>query len=460
MQTTETMQPDLLAIEKLVLFEADSAVLDDYAKALIELAFEEKGLKPPPQKSAVYERLRRWISATDLPLTGGRVSDLILRQYQEIRRTSLPRAAVEAWAESKEIDPSRLTERVKAAMVKHLIELGVNFNEDHFEDGGYDEYLALAYAYATRTATATSDPVVAARMKSSSEPWDFRVRFYDEVEAQGVNPDYVRVAGAIDYAFHLGEMMGAFDLAEHVVQLWDAGAIDLESPETIDQLFAYAENAESRSKEKRGLLYKRVLNLGTVQTGRGMVVNSDFPRLWQRLMAEVAKHIEKREEHDVVVSKRPIAHAIRDLQYNLTEYAGGGTGKAAHKLNAQLEDAMQILSAEEIVEQLSMGRRKGVFRVIERLAKEVSGKSLNVVALKTIAEENNKVFEFIADYGPDTPEDAFDAFLDSAEAVILAEAALMQGEGETTGEDDGASDEPRLDEPVGDEGEASAEEDW
>jgi hypothetical protein len=422
---------DTLALERFVLHEVDSTVRTDFAKALIGRALTERGMVVPAAGSSAAQLLLERVASSDVPLTGNRAADFVVHELEEIRATGLIRSRVEEYAALQEVDSRRMTDRVKDAMVQYLLQLGVQFDDDQrFEAGGYDEYLAIAYANTVRTTGGSADPIVAARLKTGSEPWDYRVRFYDDLETAAVVPDYIRIAGAIDYAFHIGEVLRVFELADHVVGMWDAGALDIEEQDTIDKLFNYSENAQTRgTPERRGLLYKRVLNLGPTQSAGGIVVNEDFPKLWHRLMSEAVKVIELRQEHDVEhVSRRPIVHAIRDLQYNLSEFAAGGAGRAAQKINAQLEDAMDIIGAPEVVEQLSRGRRKSVWRVVQGLAKEVSGTPVNVLAIRTLAEEGNRIFSFIADFSPSTADDDYEAFLESAEAWILAEAALVDRE--------------------------------
>jgi hypothetical protein len=446
---------DTLALERTVLHRADRQLRTDFAKRLITLALDDRGLIVPDQDSSAYKLLVERVARSEIPLTGNRASGAIVRELEWIRDTGLIRSRVEQYALVNEIDPRRMTDRVKDAMVAYLRDLGVQLDDDQrFADGGYDEYLAIAYSQASRTAGGSADPIVAARMKSGTEPWDFRVRFYDDVESAAVVPDYIRVAGALDYAFHIGEALGAFRLADHVVQLWDAGVLDVEDQDTIDRLFNYSENALQRgTPESRALVFKRVLNLGKATTSRGIVVNEDFPRLWHRLMAEAAKYLDRRQsDHGEFLSTRAIAHAIRDVQFNLTEHAGGGTSRAAQKINAHLEDAMDILSSREVIEQLSMGSRKSVWRVFQALHKDLGGPAVNVLALRTLAEEGNRIFDFVAGYTSSTPEDEFEGFLESAEAWILAEAALMErGEEVTASGEDGEPAEDILDEEMVDE---------
>jgi hypothetical protein len=177
------------------------------------------------------------------------------------------------------------------------------------------------------------------------------------------------------------------------------------------------------------------------------------------MMSEIARYIEKRESvHEGSrLSKRPIIHTIEELQYNLSDFGSGGTAKQAQKLNAQLEDAMAILGADEVIEQLAFGRRKNRWRVIERLIKEERGRSVDVNAVKILAEEGNRVYTFVANFSNSVSDDEFEAFVDSAEAWILAEASL--GGASEPEEADMEEDLEDVSEPSV-EIEEDAEEDW
>jgi hypothetical protein len=430
MSTANTSTLDTLGIERLVVHSVDTRLRERFADLVIAGALSDRGIVPPPRGSAAYRLLRDSIAGAELPLEEGRVSNYVVAEYDKIRTTVLLRARVEDYAQLNEIPRARFTPTVRDAMITYLNQLGVQLDDDElYEDGGYDEYLAIAYAHAVQTAGGSSDPIVAARTKSSA-PWDFTVKYFDEVDPRHIVRSNILAVGAIDYAWYLGDLLGVFGLAERVGDLWDNSVIDIETEELQSMIFNYRENAIHRSTpQARGLMYKRVLGRGGAKLMSGVVGNEELPRLWHQLMAEVAKYIEKREgmHEGSRISKRPIVHAIEELQYNLTDFGSGGTGKQAQKLNAQLEDAMAILSADEVVEQLAFGRRKSVWRVIERLSKEQRGRSVDVNAVRILAEEGNRVFRFIADHTPSVSEEEFESFVDSAEAWILAEVSLGGG---------------------------------
>lgn len=449
-----------LTLERYVTTIIDTDIRDEFAAALIDVALEDAGLVAPPKRSDAYRLLLERIASADLPLTGPGAAAAVVRDLNEIRETGLLLSRVEAYADAKEIDPERFTAGVKRSMVTYLQDLGVRLDDDdRFTAGGYDEYLALAYASAIRTAGGSADPIVAARLKSAPEPWDFTVKFYDDAESQGVVQNFILAAGALDYVFHIGDAMGALRLASHVQDLWEHGIIDV-GEDTEAKIFAYGENALQRgTEEDRGRHYRRVLSLGNAKVMDGVVVNEAFPHLWQRLMTECAKYIEKREMHESDhLSRRPIYQGIADLQYNLSEFGGGGTAKVAQKLNAQLEDAMAILGADEVIEQLALGRRKSVWRVVERLRKDIDHRAVGVSALRTLAEEGNRIFQYLAYFDTTTSDAAFEDFLGSAEAWILAESGAMDPSGETPSVDD-QKDDFAIEGDGGEQGD-SGDEDW
>lgn len=439
---------DTLGIERLVLHAADTRIRERFADHIITGALEARGIVPPPPGSASQRLLREAIAAVDLPLEEGRIASFVIDEYDKIRSTVLVRSRVEDYAELNEIPRARFTPAVRQKMISYLYELGVTLEDDDvYRDGGYDEYLALAYAHALQTAGGSSDPIVAARTKSSA-PWDFTVKFFDEDDPRRIIRENILAVGAIDYAWFLGDVLGVFALAERVGDLFDNSVIDIEKEEVQSLIFNYRENTIHRpTPEARGLIYKRVLGRGKANLLSGVVGNTELARLWHNMMSEIARYIEKRESvHEGSrLSKRPIIHTIEELQYNLSDFGSGGTAKQAQKLNAQLEDAMAILGADEVVEQLAFGRRKNRWRVIERLIKEERGRSVDVNAVRILAEEGNRVYTFVANFSTSVSDDEFQAFVDSAEAWILAEASLGgAGDSEEPGEDVEDVSEPSV----------------
>ena len=80
--------------------------------------------------------------------------------------------------------------------------------------------------------------------------------------------------------------------------------------------------------------------------------------------------------------------------------------------------------SEEIVNHFG-GRRKSMWNVIEQVAKEDLRMNIQTAALRSLAVEGNKVFQWIANFSEGSvKEDEFRAFLSAGEAWILAQAAI------------------------------------
>lgn len=154
-------------------------------------------------------------------------------------------------------------------------------------------------------------------------------------------------------------------------------------------------------------------------------------------MAEVAEYIRKSEESDGYgnISRAPIYQAVKELQYDLTEFMTGMAHLQVTEMYAHLKEALEILSAEDIVDHFG-GYRKTMWRVLERVAKEDLGLALNVSPVRTLAVEGNKVFQYIANFNQETdPEEAFRYFLSAAEAWIIAQA-MVESTGEMPAEEE------------------------
>lgn len=174
------------------------------------------------------------------------------------------------------------------------------------------------------------------------------------------------------------------------------------------------------------MVYRRVLNKGNVDVLERMVVNEAFPNLWHNLMAEVADYIDKTEKvtngtsESSPVSRSRIFQAVKDLQYNLTEYCTGMAHIQARELYAQLQECVDLLRDPEILAYFGGNRRKSLWTVIEKLSKQEFGASPNIAALRSLAVDGNTLFRFIADFTDGgVRQEEFNRFLQAAEAYIL-----------------------------------------
>ncbi|WLQ15880.1 hypothetical protein O5O45_08130 [Hahella aquimaris] len=370
-------------------------------------------------------------SNTKISLNPGALEAAVLKLINSVNEQGQLPALLEIYIESNEIEKSRFTPEVKAAMIDYLLDRGVQIDDiDKLKKGGYDEHFALAYDYALSTAGGEEDPLDAARRKGGGRgfgQWDFTVDHFDDVEEQGVVKENILAAGALDYIFEFGERLGVFRLVDALVLNWAAGSIDVVEGPAAARLYRYWKLREERaSLDERGMVYRRVLNKGSTEVLSRMVVNEPFPLLWRNLMAEVAEYIDKTEKVDdgagefSPVSRSRIYQATRELQYNLTEYCTGMAHVQAREFYAQLQECFEILKDDEIMSYFGGNRRKSLWTVIEKLSKEEFGASPNIAAHRSLAVDGNRIFQWIANYNEAAVrQEDFIAFLQAAESYIL-----------------------------------------
>jgi hypothetical protein len=424
--------------------EKRPAPLTKFAREIVRVVLRENRINLSPLETRL---LVQDLLGADFSIKPGRVEAAVMSRLDKIVKEGPMPALVEKFVERGEIDPNKFTPAVKEAMVAYLLDRGVQVTDlQRFEQGGYDEHFVMAYERAVSSAAGKQDPIDSARQnggRRSFSSWDFSVDTFDEIEEQGVIRENILASGAIDYIFELGERMGVFRLADALVLNWSSGAIDVAEGDAAAKLYRYWKLREERSSpEERAMLYKRVLNKGNANLLSRMVVNEHFGGLWHNLMVKVAEYIDKTEKIEEgasetsPVSKSAIYQATKELQYNLTEFCTGMAHMQARELYAQLQEAFDILRDPEIVAHFGGTRRKSLWTVIEQLSKSEFGVSPNIAAIRTLAVEGNRVYQWIADFEEaTTTHEAFLTFLEAAESYIL-NMALVGSETELIAEDE------------------------
>jgi hypothetical protein len=404
---------------------------ENFDGALVEVVFKRNHVnfdRTPEQYASVLRRVRD----ERISLYTGTAEQRILQFAREVAsQRDLP-ADIQTWAKKKGgVFGGRLEPRVLAAMVDSLQRLDVDF--DHLNTDQKARYFTVAYARATASGGASSDPIALTSTPGDFSGWDFRVETFEAAQEQGVLPENIRAAGALDYVYCLGDLLGVYKIADALVLRWAAGLVDIEDVDTSARVYRYWQLRDRRlAPEERGALYKRVLAKGDAEVLSRMVVNDAFPGLWHSLMTAVADYI--RDSTDAAkegaVSRVPIYRATQSLQNNLSEYMTGMAPLQVTDMYMQLHDALEILGSPEIVAQLSSGRHgRGVWAVIDRLGKEEFNQSIDVGTIRTLAVEGNKVFQWIADFDQATvTESQFEQARDAAEAWIIAVSGLEGAE--------------------------------
>jgi hypothetical protein len=354
-------------------------------------------------------------------------------------------------AKRGDVDPDLATSDIpglKARMAKYLKGRGANLDSDsRFGVGGYDEILFTAYDRSLNAQRGGDDPIIAVKRGEEIGSWDFSVEKFETTLDQGIDPNAIRAAGAIDYIYELGERMGVFRLAEALVLNWAAGRVDVVDNVATTKLYAYWKQLDDRSDaDERGMLYRRVLGKGDSQMLSRMVANDGFQPLWSNLMGEIATYIDKSERLEAglsetsSVSTGPIMQSIRELQYNLTEYCTGMAFVQAHESYKQLQSAFDVLRDPDIVANFGGPRRRNMWTVIAELSKEDFGQSIPIGPLLRVAVDGNRLFQIVADFDGSLSSDDMRNLIEAGESYIINSSVIgdQMGDGSTKmAEDDG-----------------------
>ncbi|BAZ11121.1 hypothetical protein NIES4071_29470 [Calothrix sp. NIES-4071] len=386
------------------------------------------------RKLRLKEDNKQWQRLDDLTLTQGisirfgEVEPAVMAILSTLYKEGDIPTYVESYIKRSIIPAQSFTSVVKKGMVDYLVQLGVQIkSEEEFNKGLYDDYFLLAYNESRKLKTVNDDPLDTARTKGAEISWNFTVDTFETTEAQGIIPENILAAGALDYIYYMGDSMQVFNIANALVLRWASGMLDVPDGITATNLYRFHKRRIERSTpEERAMLYKRVLNKGNGKMLSSMVANKDFPMFWHSLMSEIAQYIKKTENSrsNEQVSRSPVYQATKNLQYNLTEFMTGMAHRQVHEDYAHLQDALEIIKSEEIITRFG-GRRKNLWNVIETVAKEDLETSIPTATLRTLAVEGNKVFQWIANFKEGTvKEDQFKAFLSSGEAWIIAQASM------------------------------------
>lgn len=373
--------------------------------------------------------LRDLIFERGADLRSGSLRANVLKLVDEGQRIGKLRDYIDLYAEYGEIDPDLFTPRIKREMARYLFARGVQIKERIlFDSGKYDEYFALAYDYATSVVQGLDDPIDVARSKGSVSDWDFTIRRISESNRPIFRADAIKAAGALYTIYMEGEQMHVFDIADALLTQWHRGDLDIPDGEAAALLNRFEHFLEDRpTEEERQMHYKRIFNIGETDTLSGTVVNEEFPRLWDNMMYEVARYIDKTERYyteEKRISRTPLYQTIEDLQYNLSEFMTGSAPKKTHEMYVHLQEALDIIGSEDVLNHMG-GRRKSMLTVIERVGRAALGVSIPTTSLVTLAERGNDIFHFIAGFAAENVgDDEFERFLDAAKACIVKQAGF------------------------------------
>jgi hypothetical protein len=304
----------------------------------------------------------------------------------------------------------------------------------------YGEYLALAYTSALKDVKKSDDPVTNVYQNGSPFSFNYSVDYFETADEQGVDVENILAAGTLYYIKTLADDLGILRVADAVLMRWTSGMLDIPQGATASKLYSYYKlREEYTTAEERGMFYKIVLNVGEAEVLDKMAVNEEFTNLWDTLMTESVKYIDKYEQKETnfsVVSKASVFQAIKELQYNLTVFTSGMVKAVLPEMYKQFEKAVDIIDDENVKAQLGWGYRRSLWNVIERVSQEEFGYKPNVSAMRTAAVSGHKIFAAIASFDEGLmSETAFQEFIRNVETFIIAQSQLGE-EGPRSEEED------------------------
>jgi hypothetical protein len=412
-----------------------ATLVKDFYRLLILEVLSSRSIAAPT--SDELNSMLDLVIMTGVPITAGDAAQPIIDIYNLVKEEGPIRYFVNLYLgkvpgkpASIDIDSAQISESVISSMVDYLKSMKVKLPatpvlmDAAILNSSLDGYLALALDYALKVESGGIDPIDLYRVKGSQSSWDFSVDLFDTASKQGIVSKNILGAGAVNYIFVLGEQLQIFNLAEALILEWARGGIFITDSAMESKLYRYYKLLEDRANaDERGMLYKRVLNLGNAQLLQGTVVNETFTQLWSSLMNEIVSYIQKTESSNNVelVSRLPIIQLMRELQYNLTTFFTGMAHIQTTEMYNHLQDALEIMSSDSIISQVAPGRSRNVWSVIDVLHQDKLGTSPNITAYKTAAVEGYKLFNFISTFNETTATRSdFTSFIISAESYILA----------------------------------------
>lgn len=387
------------------------------------------------------------VSVAAIPYSSGALTTYLDGLIGKVIKYGALPQLVEKYINRKEIDITTITPDIKNKMIEHLYKMGVQVSQERLDESEseYDEYLALAYSHARKLSGGLNDPLKNLYSDVSVDTFDYKVDYFETIEEQSIDRANIMGAAVLFYTKVLSDDLGLLRIADAIIMAWTQGKLDIPHGETATKLYRYYKLRKERmTAEERNMFYKVVFNTGNAEVLENSVVNTDFPKLWNSLMQETVKYIQKIETKDnseEFVSKVGIYNSIRNLQYNISVFMTGMIKSLLPEMYAQLQSAIEIIKQPEVVSQLGQGYQRNMWKVVERIGAEVFNSVPSVSALKTIAIKGHSIFSAIAVFDEaQFTEEAFRKFTNDVEEFIVAngqiDGKVMEGNDEEDSDED------------------------
>jgi len=303
-------------------------------------------------------------------------------------------------------------------------------------------FIALAY---------DQEPALADEpIEATGEDRGWQVQFQDSIDQEvDVDRDAVRYAAQLFHGMVMGDELQLFEAVDYLIhsRMVVGGGMSAADRAVRADLKLYAlsnkfrdlgapgQPIEDRTRaSERQMFARAVFDQGGGELMEGMERNTEFRSLWQVLMLESARYLDRAQESynpDSFVSKQNVMQAVEDLQYNLSTFCIGWPQVVAPVVDAEINFvltrfmrnpavARQILPAggswKRIIDKLNAERPKDPKKRPPRAAALLYAK----------ARQGMAIIEAIAEYEPATFEDdrSFSSFISLVDGYITTESKL------------------------------------
>lgn len=384
-------------------------------------------------------------------------------------------------------DANRLLEKSKLGPVPELIkpaliQLIKGFKIPLTADN-IDVFLPslITQAYENEAEESLDEP-----LDSEAEDRGYQVQFRDAADPEiDINREAVHYAAQLFHAMVIGEELGVFDAFQYLLhsRMIVGGGMEVRDKRLRADLRLYTLSNQFRDlgrpgrpqeertrPSERKMFARMVFAQGDGQLMEGMPENTEFRQLWEVLMLESARYLERAQESfnpGSFVSKQNVMQAVEDLQYNLSTHCVGWPQVMAPAIDAELNFVLARFVQNEKIAQQVLPAGGSWKRVIDKLNAERPKKRPVPAAalLYAKATQGMQILEAVADYSPAEFEDdrAFSGFISLVDAYITTESKLQSRGGPAyraaAPDEDEEADEPARPYPAGDESTPAANDD-
>lgn len=278
---------------------------------------------------------------------------------------------------------------------------------------------------------------------------DFDVNYLgDERELVQVSQAAVKCAAQLFYGMVLGDELNVFDVVNFFTHRYLVrGQIDISKRSLRHDLEMYVFNGKFAELDRDGkptgrqldrtrpaerhMFYRQVFNYGGGTVTDDVIINPEFKRLWNVLMLESARYLERAQlspHPDSFVSRTNVMQAVEDLQYNLSTSCTGMATVITPLIYKELDFVVRrIFMNPEVLAKVAPGAGSWT-RVVENLYMEMKHSRPKTTVLYSKAKLGHLIIRSIATYNPATFEDnkSFSEFISSVDAFITTQSILQE----------------------------------